>query len=194
MRRMCRIWLAALLFSAAASITAAEERQFDMVGLDFYPAPAPSCGEAAQSLLINLAGGAAEVHAKNDAGGALSIRLGPASLAFMLGHQGCRVGVIVGIGDAADIPREPSSGWTPVQSGVDGETFAKAFHSASPACEKVQVQIGVQRGSTQLGMIRLPRPVQAAGQYEDAVWLPDSLRFTVGRGDCAIRVLTFKAD
>ena len=186
------IWLCALALGAVAA--AAEERQFDSLRLDFYPVTPVTCGEAAQRLLIDLRDGTVDVRASHDAGGAIAVREGADHLAFMLGAEGCRIGVVLNAGEDANVPDDSGSSWTRISPGQGGRTFAKSLHAASPACEAVQVQIGVQRGSVLLGILSQPKAGPASSPREEAALLPDRLRFTVGQSGCAIRVLTFKAD
>jgi hypothetical protein len=182
------IWLCALVVCAVAA--AAEERQFDSLGLDFYPMAPVTCGEAAQRLLIEMRDGAVNVRASHDAGGAIAVRESAEDLAFMLGSEGCRVGVVLGAGDDANVPSGSRSAWARVSPHPGGRTFAKPLHAASPACEAVQVQ----RGSVLLGILSQPKAGPASSPSEEAALSPDRLRFSVGQGGCAIRFLTFKAD
>lgn len=183
------IWLCALALGAVAA--AAEERQFDSLRLDFYPVTPVTCGEAAQLLLIDLRDGVAEVRASHEVGGVIAVREAAQEIAFMLGPDGCRVGVVLGAGD---VPRDPGSAWTRVSADTGGRAFAKSLHAASPACEAAQVQIEVQRGSVLLGTVSQPKAGPTSSPREEAALLPDRLRFTVGQSGCVIRLLTFKAD
>jgi hypothetical protein len=188
----CPIWLCALAFGVVAA--AAEERQFDSLRLDLYSVTPATCGEAAQHLLIDLRGGTVDVRASHDAGGVIAVREGAQDLSFMLGSDGCRVGVVLSAGEGANVPGDSGSTWARVSPDVGGRSYAKSMHAAGPACEAAQVHIEVQRGSVLLGILSRPKAGPAPDSREAPAWLPDRLRFAVGRNECAIRVLTFKAD
>lgn len=167
--------------------------------MEFYPGAPPACGDARQELRIDVDAGAAVTVASYESDDAVILsRHDDELLTFLLGPAACRVGVAIG----KYVPQVIGStlaggerGWAPVPRQSDGRTFSRRALDAGPACGSAKVHLEAGGGKVLMHLISEVVDEPVSDRTDNGFVRPNGpLRIAIGRRDCEINLLVFRAD